>query len=359
MLTVVEFIVDAEGEARDVEVESVASEVSTGVPDWPDWQPAMVTGRELEDTDDDLPIVVHDPQIYKRVEGTGPEFDGGKHWRVVRAVVRRFPEERFSREYMSFLCFEQKIIHDRELRSHRSCWGCWELEGRALMVGRTDKRFGYRDLPDWVVGGDDRKERLEEFYRLMRFWWKIMLDPRLPYRIVDVVRRDGRWGGVQIIARRTCSFREMRQCLVGFLEEVGDEAFTVLERSGHRSLVHMEYSTVQDHKAILFGPLAYCENLCQADTRLSPCVGKRVTLGYLRGTPERGTLGLIQGVTGHWPLRLQDSPELPESSVRYRTCWKRNERVLFAYAGGRPVPGGGPGFLCDCLTCELPATEMV
>ena len=186
-----------------------------------------------------------------------------------------------------------------------------------------------------------------------------MLDPKLPFRIVDVVRSNGRWGGVQIVARRTCSFREMRHCLVGFLEEVGDEAFTLLERSGHRSLVHMEYSTVQDHKAILFGPLAYCENLCQADTRLSPCVGKRILLGYLREDTPRGTLGLIQDVRGHWPLRLQDSPELPESSVKYRDNWKRNERVLFAYAGGRPVPGGGPGFSCDCLTCDMPANDVV
>jgi hypothetical protein len=222
------------------------------------------------------------------------------------------------------------------------------------MVRGVDKRLGYRDLPDWVVEGEDRAVRLAEFYRLMRFWWKILLDPKLPYRIVDVVRENGRWGGVQIVARRTCSFREMRQCLVGFLEEVGDGPFTILERSGHRSLVHMEYSTVQDHKAILFGPLAYCENLCQADTRLSPCVGKRVLLGYLRDSPGKGTLGIIQDVRGHWPLRLQDSPELPESIVRYRSEWKRNERVLFAYAGGRPVPGGGPGFPCDCLTCKMP-----
>jgi len=194
---------------------------------------------------------------------------------------------------------------------------------------------------------------LTEFYRLMRFWWKILLDPRLSFRVVDVVRNSGRWGGVEIIARRTCSFKEMRQCLVGFLEEVSDAAFTVLERSGHKSLVHMEYSSVQDHKAILFGPLAYCENLCRADTRLSPSVGKRVLLGYLRETPEKGTLGLIRDVAGHWPLRLQESPENAETNRPYREIWKRNERVLFAYAGGRPVPGNNPGFLCECLTCNM------
>jgi len=203
------------------------------------------------------------------------------------------------------------------------------------------------------VEGEDRQQRLDELYRLMRFWWRLMLCPKLPFRIVDVVRANGRWGGVQIVARKTCSLREMRQCLVGFLEEVGDCAFTLLERSGHRSLVHMEYSSVQDHKAILFGPLAYCENLCHADTRLSPCVGKRVLLGYLRDSSGAGSSGLIQDPRGHWPLRLQDSPELPESAVRYRTCWKRYERVLFAYAGGRPVPGNSPGFVCDCLTYAL------
>lgn len=62
------------------------------------------------------------------------------------------------------------------------------------------------------------------------------------------------------MARRTFSFREMRHRLVGFLEEEADDAFIVLKKSEHRSLVHMEYSTVQDHKAILFEPLAYCEN---------------------------------------------------------------------------------------------------
>jgi hypothetical protein len=221
------------------------------------------------------------------------------------------------------------------------------------MIRGVNKRFTLDDLPYWVVVGENRGALLVEFYRLMVFFWKIMLDPRLPYKIVDVVRSSGRWGGVEIIARRTCSFKEMRQCLVGFLEEVGDRAFGLLERAGHKSLVHMEYSTVQDHKAILFGPLAYCENLCQADTRLSPCVGKRVLLGYLRETPGRGTLGLIQDINGHWPLRLQDSPENPETERRYRECWKRNERVLFAYAGGRPVPDDSPGFLCDCLTCAM------
>ena len=58
----------------------MASEVSTGIPDWPEWQPAMVTGRELEDTDEDLPIIVHNPEIWRKMEGTGPKFDGGKHW---------------------------------------------------------------------------------------------------------------------------------------------------------------------------------------------------------------------------------------------------------------------------------------
>lgn len=42
---------------------SVASEESTGPPDWPEWQLAMVTGRELGDSEEDLPIVMHDPQI--------------------------------------------------------------------------------------------------------------------------------------------------------------------------------------------------------------------------------------------------------------------------------------------------------
>ena len=101
-------------------------------------------------------------------------------------------------------------------------------------------------------------------------------------------------GGVEIVARRACGFKDMRQCLVKFFS-----AFALLERAGLKSLVHMEYSTAQDHKAILFGPLAYCENLCQADTRLSPCVGKRALLGYLWETPERGSLGLIQSMSGH------------------------------------------------------------
>ena len=68
---------------------TVESEISTGVADWPEWQPAMVTGRELEDTDEDLPIVVHDPQIWCKVEGTGAGFDGRKHERVVRAMKAR------------------------------------------------------------------------------------------------------------------------------------------------------------------------------------------------------------------------------------------------------------------------------
>jgi len=345
--------VDGNIEEDEESVVSVETEKSSGPPDWPDWQPAMVTGRELEDTEDDLPIIMHEPQIWRQRIGTGPDFDGDKHCRVVRAVKQRLPEENFSREYETFLCFERLIVYDRELRSHRNCNRCWEIEGRPLMIRGRNKRLTLDDLPYWVVIDENREAALMEFYRLMSFWWRIMLCPRLPFRIVDVVRESGRWGGVEIISRRGCSFKEMRQCLVGFLEEVGDRAFTLLERAGYRSLVHMEYTTAQDHKAILFGPLAYCENLCQADTRLSPCVGKRVLLGYLRETPERGSLGLIRSVNGHWPLRLQDSPENPDTERRYRECWKRNERVLFAYAGGRPVPDNCPGFVCDCLTCVM------
>ena len=66
-----DLIDDGEEKGQEADVDSVASEVSTGVPDWPDWQPAMVTGRELEDTDEDLPIVVHDPQIWRKVVGPG------------------------------------------------------------------------------------------------------------------------------------------------------------------------------------------------------------------------------------------------------------------------------------------------
>jgi hypothetical protein len=49
---------DAE-KTEDEDAVTVESEVSTGIADWPEWQPAMVTGRELEDTDEDLPIIVH------------------------------------------------------------------------------------------------------------------------------------------------------------------------------------------------------------------------------------------------------------------------------------------------------------
>jgi len=161
---------DEEEEDEEAAVESVASEISNGIPDWPEWQPAMVTGRELEDTDDDLPIIVHDPQIWSKEQGTGLDFDGYKHWRVVRAMRARFPAENVSREYESFLCFESLIIHDRYLRNHRSCFRCWELEGRPLMIAGRNRRFGYGDLPGWVMSGEDRAARMAEFYRLMQFW---------------------------------------------------------------------------------------------------------------------------------------------------------------------------------------------
>ena len=66
---------------------------------------------------------------------------------------------------------------------------------------------------------------------------------------------------------------------------------------------------------------------------------------------SHASISRIQSVSGHWPLRLQDSPENPDTERRYRECWKRNQRVLFAYAGGRPVPDNCPGFVCDCLMC--------
>ena len=130
----------------DDTVVSVETEESAGPPDWPDWQPAMVTGRELEDTDQDLPIVMHEPQIWTQRVGTGPEYDRDKHWRVVRAVKQRLPDEDFSREYETFLCFERLIVHDRELRGHRNRYRCWEIEGRPLMIRGVNKRFLLDDL---------------------------------------------------------------------------------------------------------------------------------------------------------------------------------------------------------------------
>ena len=78
----------------------------------------------------------------------------------------------------------------------------------------------------------------------------------------------------------------------------------------------------------------------------------------MRETRVAGSAGLIQDVRGHWPLRLQDSPDSVITGRPYRECWKRNERVLFAYAGGRPVPGNNPGFPCDCLTCAMPDEDV-
>ena len=59
-----------------------------------------------------------------------------------------------------------------------------------------------RDVPGWVVEGEDHQQRLDEFYRLMRFWWRLMLCPKLPFRIMDVVRANGRWGGVHMLLGR-------------------------------------------------------------------------------------------------------------------------------------------------------------
>jgi hypothetical protein len=39
---------DAE-KTEDEDDVTVESEVSTGIADWPEWQPAMVTGRKLKD----------------------------------------------------------------------------------------------------------------------------------------------------------------------------------------------------------------------------------------------------------------------------------------------------------------------
>ena len=122
----------------------MATEISAEPPDWPEWQPAMVTGREWKDTDEDLPIRMYGPQIWSQEIGWGPVFDGDKNWRVVRAMNQRFPEENVSREYETFLCFERLIVHDRALRNHRNSYGCCRRQtadggwsGQAIHDGRS------------------------------------------------------------------------------------------------------------------------------------------------------------------------------------------------------------------------------
>ncbi len=71
---------------------------------------------------------------------------------------QRLPEEAVSREYETYLCFERLIIHDKTLRNHRNCYGCWEIEGRSLIVAGVNKRFTLDELPFWVVVGGDHQE---------------------------------------------------------------------------------------------------------------------------------------------------------------------------------------------------------
>ncbi len=228
-------------EAEDFVEPEVAPVVAVG--------PILAGCVDGEADEEDLPIIWNKRQFWRPKKGKGPKFDGHCGWKLVEGFRRSFPGVTLGREYETFLCFERWIVYNSELRDHELCRGCWILDGDPILIDGVDVRLRIEDVPDWV----DAEASRQEFYDCMDFWWRTMLNSRLPLRIVDVVRKDGSWGGVQVVARRSCSFEEAQECLVGFLEEVSDDEFTELERLNHRSLVHIPFKTVQDHKAILFG----------------------------------------------------------------------------------------------------------
>jgi len=260
---------------------------------------AILTGCIDEDPDaKKILIVWNKRQFWRPKKGRGPRFDGHSGWKLIEGFRRSFPGIKLGREYETFLCFERWIVYNSVLRDHEMCRYCWILEGDPIIVDGVDVRLRLEDVPDWVGDSRNGGAAKREFYDCMDFWWRTMLDSRLPLRIVDVVRSDGSWGGVQVVARRVCTFEEAQECLVGFLEEVGDDEFTELERLNHRSFVHIPFKTVQDHKAILFGMAAYVEHQCQADTRLSHAVGVRVFLRYLQADPPAERVGYVPSADG-------------------------------------------------------------
>ena len=97
------------------------------------------------------------------------------------------PAVELGRPYEAFLCFERWIVYNSALRDHDLCRGCWILEGGPIMVEGENVRMKVDDVPDWVVGAEDGGASRLEFYDCMDFWWRTMLDSRLPLRIVDVV----------------------------------------------------------------------------------------------------------------------------------------------------------------------------
>ena len=323
------------------------------------WLPIQ-TGRDEEDDEDcpEVPVIWGKRQFWRGKKGRGAEFDGHVGWRMIERMKRLRPEEKYGREFETFLCFERWIIYDRSLRNHPLCRGCWVFGEGPLIVDGHDVRLSPLDAPDWVRGPGNILLLYEEFYHQMDFWWRVLLDPALPLKIVDVVRVDGTWGGVQVVASRVCSFAEAQECMVGFLEELSDDGFSLLVEMKYRSLVHMPYKTVQDHKAIVFGMAAYGEHQCQADTRFSNTVGHRVALHCLQERPPFGRVGFVRDVDGYWPLRMQDAIRSEETDKVQRPAWGKNEKIPYDYSGGRRLAGVKTGFVCECITCRSVGEEL-
>ena len=296
-------------------------------------------------------VLVVAPEIYEEVAMTGVPFDPSVGPALIRAMLVEFPLERLTREFFTFLCFEEKILHNRRLREHASCFESWNMGGSPVLDGDVDLRFEPDDLPDWVSIGATNMlpTRLQIFDDQMTFWWRTMVAPFLPVVLVERVRENGDGGGLQFVARNRVHFSVIRNALPSFLEEISEGAMEFLRAHGYGSLIHVVRVTAQDHCAILFGPGKFAEHRCQADVQISDHVGPGYSLELLQDY-EAGNIGLVLDPDGHHLMRFRRTYD--EDRMRYhRVYWEEGERICWDYSGGDNWRGVGPVFVCDCVVC--------
>jgi hypothetical protein len=212
------------------------------------------------------------PEIHEERAMTGVAFDPSRGPEIIGAMLAAFPNERLTREFMTFLCFDEKIIHNLQLREHAGCFGSWNMGGPPVVGdGDVNLRLQPHDLPTWVFAGAPNMfpTHLQIFDDLMIFWWRTLLAPFLPIVLVDRVRENGDGGGVQFVAWEQTHFDAIRNAMPSFLEEISEEAMEFLRGQDYGSLIHMVRVTAQDHCAILFGPGKFAEHRCHADVQMS------------------------------------------------------------------------------------------
>ena len=211
-------------------------------------------------------------------------------------------------------------------------------------------RFQYDDYPFYLreidATGAPVLKDLSRFYQRMTILYNLWFSPEAFFEVKNVVDSRGVWHGVEIVAKRTCSYRQMRERLWGFLYPVSVTMCDLLRSKDYCSLL-----PISQVKYILVGPLSHLQHQHGAECRFSHRLGKRADIWTFSGGAFAPGRSLTPEEDLFTTRLLADCPKDPMTDKVYREGWVVGERVVADYGGDSPLPFEAE-FDCFCLTCE-------